>query len=149
MIRGKNIEGMTLKLCRKYLGLKQKDLGKMLGFSDSTAEIRIAQYESGERKPKKETRLKMCDILGISEGAIKAPLLETEKDIVHILMHIDTLCGLKMKKEHGNIYIRFPIECNTIRYYLELLYRLKEMLSDGELEYDTYQYIKAAFGRYD
>lgn len=53
MLKVKNIGGWTLKQCRKHLGIKQKELGNMLGYSMSTAETRIGQYECGARNPKK------------------------------------------------------------------------------------------------
>ena len=36
---------------RRKAELTQKQLGIMLGFTDSNADVRIAQYESGTRKP--------------------------------------------------------------------------------------------------
>lgn len=143
----KNIIGETLKLCRKYLGIKQKELGKMLGYSEANADVRIAQYESGTRKPNDKTVSKICDILGISEYSIRKPSFESELSVVNILMNIDTLYGLELKEENGDIYLRFPKDCKAIRYYINQLYRLKEMAEKEEIRYDTYQYIKAAFGR--
>ena len=37
---------------RNRIGLTQKQLGMRVGFPDSNADIRIAQYEVGTRKPK-------------------------------------------------------------------------------------------------
>lgn len=143
----KNLEGQTIKLCRKHIGIKQKELGEMLGYSKSTADVRIAQYEGGIRKPNSETILKICEILGISEYSICSPSFESELSVVHMLMHIDTLYGLELKEQNGDIYLCFPKGCKTIRYYINQLYRLKEMAEKEEIRYDTYQYIKAAFGR--
>ena len=49
--------------------------------------------------------------------------------------------------ENGEIYIRFPQDCKTIRYYIEQLYHLKEMVDSEQIEYSTYQYLKATFGK--
>lgn len=38
---------------RLLRGFTQKYLGQQLGFSDSQADVRIAQYEKGARSPKK------------------------------------------------------------------------------------------------
>lgn len=147
MLKVKNIGGWTLKQCRKHLGIKQKELGNMLGYSMSTAETRIGQYECGARNPKEKTILKMCEILGISEQAILPISLESELATVHTLMHMDTIYGLEMKKDNGEFYIRFPQDCNTIRHYIEQLYHLKEMIDNEQIEYNTYQYLKATFGK--
>lgn len=143
----RKIECETLKQCRKHLDIKQKELGKMLGYSDKTAETRVGQYECGARHPKENTVLKICEILEISKHAILPPSLESEIETVHTLMHIDSIYGLEMKRDKGETYIRFPQDCKTIRYYIEQLYHLKEMVDSEQIAYDTYQYLKASFGR--
>ena len=45
---------------RLLRGFTQKYLGQQLGFSDSQADIRIAQYEKGARSPK-EKYLKLLE----------------------------------------------------------------------------------------
>lgn len=34
--------GQTMKFCRRAMGIAQKELGMLLGFSDDTADVRIA-----------------------------------------------------------------------------------------------------------
>lgn len=147
MFEVKNIGGWTLKQCRKHLGIKQKELGMMLGYSEQTAGIRIAQYESEARHPKEDAVLKICEFLGIAEQSILPSSVESELGAVHTLMHLDSIYGLEMKKDNGEIYIRFPQDCKTIRYYIEQLYYLKEMIENGQIEENTYQYLKATFGK--
>jgi len=147
MLKVKTIGGWTLNQCRKHLGIKQKEFGKMLGYSESTAETRIGQYACGARHPKEDTVFKMCKILGIAEQSILPPSVENELGAVHTLMHLDSIYGLEMKKDNGEIYIRFPQDCKTIRYYIEQLYHLKEMVDSEQIEYSTYQYLKATFGK--
>ena len=38
--------GDRIKRVRQFRGLTQKELGKLVGFDEKTADIRIAQYES-------------------------------------------------------------------------------------------------------
>lgn len=147
MLKTNNIGGWTLKQCRKHLGITQKELGKMLGYSDKTADIRVAQYESKSRNPKRKTVQKICEALGIAEHVILPLSIESELGAVHTLMHLDSIYGLDMKNENGNIYICFPEDCKTIRYYIEQLYLLKGMLNNEQIEKSTYQYMKATFGK--
>ena len=44
-----------IQFFRKMLGMTQKELGMAIGFSESTADTRIAQYENGERSPGQDT----------------------------------------------------------------------------------------------
>ena len=147
MLEMKNIGGWTLKQCRKHLGITQKELGKMMGYSEKTADIRVAQYESNSRNPKEATVRRMCEILGISEHAILPSSLETELKTVHTLMHMDSIYGLEMKLDNGEVYIRFPQDCQTIRHYIEQLCHLKEMVDNEQIKKSTYQYLKATFGK--
>ena len=44
--------GKKIQYLRKQQHMTQKQLGLAVGFSESTADVRIAQYESGARAPK-------------------------------------------------------------------------------------------------
>ena len=44
--------GQRIRFFRNLRGMTQKYLGMMVGFSERTADIRMAQYESGTRTPK-------------------------------------------------------------------------------------------------
>ncbi|MGN0604116.1 MAG: helix-turn-helix domain-containing protein, partial [Oscillospiraceae bacterium] len=46
--------GEKIKNARNLRGLTQKELGIKLGFDEKSADVRIAQYESGTRTPKSE-----------------------------------------------------------------------------------------------
>lgn len=54
--------GEKIKHYRKIKGLTQKQLGESLGLSAQA----VAQWETGNRKPKNETLEKITDALGIS-----------------------------------------------------------------------------------
>lgn len=58
--------GDRIKRVRQFRGLTQKELGKLVGFDEKTADIRIAQYESNTRKPKEELLIKIADALEIN-----------------------------------------------------------------------------------
>lgn len=46
--------GERIKRVRMKRGMTQKELGIALGFPDRSADVRIAQYESGSRTPKED-----------------------------------------------------------------------------------------------
>lgn len=56
-----NILGRRIELERTRLGLNQIELAKKLNLSSSAS---ISQYESGERTPSDDIKLKMADIFG-------------------------------------------------------------------------------------
>ncbi|MBA4699582.1 MAG: helix-turn-helix transcriptional regulator [Ruminococcus sp.] len=67
--------GEKLKHLRTKKYLTQKQLGLLLGFCESCANIRIAQYESGNRTPKEETMKKLTKELGIPLEILTTPIL--------------------------------------------------------------------------
>lgn len=58
-----NILGKRIELERTRLGLNQIELAKMLNLSSSAS---ISQYESGDRIPSDDIKLKMAEIFGCS-----------------------------------------------------------------------------------
>ena len=47
--------GERIKRIRTFRGLTQRELGLKLGYEERNADVRIAQYESSYRVPKKDT----------------------------------------------------------------------------------------------
>ncbi|MFR7616363.1 MAG: helix-turn-helix domain-containing protein, partial [Faecalibacillus intestinalis] len=47
--------GARIRKIRMFRNITQKELGRRLGYGESSADVRIAQYESGQRTPKQET----------------------------------------------------------------------------------------------
>ena len=65
--------GERIRKIRDFRNLTQKELGVELGFPESNAGIRIAQYESNTRVPKKETSIQIskvlkCNYISIYDG---------------------------------------------------------------------------------
>ena len=53
--------GGKIKKIRELRGLTQKQLGIMCGFSASSADVRIAQYEKNKKKPREKTLKDICE----------------------------------------------------------------------------------------
>ena len=47
-----SIMGDKIHRIRDFRGMTQKQLGMAVGFDEKSADVRIAQYESGTRTPK-------------------------------------------------------------------------------------------------
>lgn len=59
----KNILGKRIEIERIRIGINQIELAKRLSLSSSAS---ISQYESGERTPSDDIKLKMCEIFNCS-----------------------------------------------------------------------------------
>ena len=67
--------GKRIKFFRNRKGMKQKELGELLGFLGKTSDVRVAQYETEARTPKADLVKEMAQIFGISTRAINVPTL--------------------------------------------------------------------------
>jgi transcriptional regulator with XRE-family HTH domain len=65
--------GERIKQARVHRGLTQKELGKMVGFDEKTADVCIAQYESSMRTPKADMRNKLAEALDINSRYFLIP----------------------------------------------------------------------------
>ena len=76
--------GKRIKRIRTYRGMTQRELGIRLGYKESGADIRIAQYEMGHRKPKKDTLYKMAEILSVSPIQFIRPKQGSPEDLMQM-----------------------------------------------------------------
>lgn len=58
--------GERIKKIRIFRGMTQRELGLKLGYEERNADVRVAQYESGYRVPKRDTLMEMAKILNVN-----------------------------------------------------------------------------------
>lgn len=83
--------GEKIRYFRRKAELTQKQLGIMLGFTESNADVRIAQYESGTRKPSFLVMKNMSDKLDVSMYALETPEIDLRRqnETMHILFALE------------------------------------------------------------
>ena len=62
--------GERIRFFRNLRGMTQKYLGMQVGFPEKTADIRMAQYESGSRTPKVDLTNSLAEVFGVSTSAL-------------------------------------------------------------------------------
>lgn len=98
--------GERIRFIRNQRGMTQKWLGIKVGYPEKTADIRIAQYESGSRGPKDELIKKLAEVLDVSTAALTVPDIESYVGIMHTLFTLEDLYGLKIDEVDGEPVIR-------------------------------------------
>lgn len=88
---------LRIKKARIEKGLTQAELAKKLGMSTSY----IGQYESGNRKPKQETLLKIADALDVSPASLGVEIYTTFPDGEFSYEQIDLLNTFELLNETG------------------------------------------------
>ena len=61
-----SIMGDKIHRIRDFRGMTQKQLGMAVGFDEKSADVRIAQYESGTRTPKQALVERLAEALDIN-----------------------------------------------------------------------------------
>ncbi len=128
--------GDRIKRARLFRGLTQKELGRQVGFDDKTADIRIAQYESGTRTPKEELLREMSEVLDVNYRSLYEPSLYSAEDLMYTLFELDEHYDIELheipdpkypKKKH----IAVQFHSNVLDSFLiEWLQRKKDLADD-------------------
>ena len=139
--------GERIRFFRNLKGMTQKYLGIQVGFPEKTADIRLAQYESGTRTPKADLTESLANVLGVSTMALNVPDIDTDLGFMHTLFALEDIYGLKIDKLNDEICIR--LDKNRGTSYISLLERFTawqkeaEKYRNGEIskeEYDQWRY---------
>lgn len=104
--------GRRINFFRRLHGLTQKELGALLGFSEKSCDVRIAQYESGDRIPKEEMLCKLAAAFKISPQALQVPELGSWIQRMHIFFAMEDMYGAKLRKIDEDYYLRIEEEDN-------------------------------------
>ena len=129
--------GERIHYFRILRGFTQKYLGKMLGFSDSQADVRIAQYEKGTRSPKEKYLNALAQILEVSPHALDVPDIDSNIGLMHTLFTLEDTRGLKIGEIDGELCLR--LDKSTGMDYVELYdmlyqwFHQEQNLQSGEI----------------
>ena len=86
--------GRRIRHYHMLRGMTQKALGIAAGFSPETADIRIAQYESGVRTPKHALLCTLAEALGVSPSALDIPRIKSHEVLKQLLLALEDEHGL-------------------------------------------------------
>ena len=109
--------GQRIKYFRKRKGYTQKEIGELLGFANTSAGTRIAQYETGIRVPKRNMLSTMAQLFEVSSFALMPLDIDSTNGLMHTLFVLEDRYGLTVAEEKGKISLVLPesnclIGCN-------------------------------------
>lgn len=157
MIIRNNI-GERIGFFRRLHNYTQKELGKLLGFSDKTCDVRVAQYESGDRVPKEDMLKKIAAIFGISPYALNIPNISTWARRMHIFFAMEDKYGAEITEINDEYYLRIekanpqePLLTGLRNAVLQEWVDMYSALQKGAIskaEYDRWRYNYPLQGEY-
>ncbi len=138
--------GERIRFMRNLRGMTQKWLGIQAGFPEKTADIRIAQYESGTRVPKEDLTESLAKALGVSPAALNIPDIESYIGVMHTLFALEDLYALKIDEIDGELVIRLNQNTREFSQMFKLLQLWAQQAAkrrEGEIskeDYDDWRY---------
>lgn len=145
--------GERIRFFRNLRGMTQKYLGQIVGFPEKTADIRMAQYESGSRTPKAELTENLAAALGVSPLALSVPDIDSYLGLMHTLFTLEDRYGLTVETGENGISLRVnPRKGKDAAVLSEMLAawaQQAEKLRSGEISREDYDQWRYNYPRYD
>jgi len=139
--------GERIRFIRNLRGMTQKFLGMAIGFDEKTADVRMAQYESGTRTPKADLTAALAHELDVSPKALDIPDIDSNIGLMHTLFALEDLRSIQIGKINGEICLKLDKSCGkTYDEMHQMLSAWREQaakLEAGEItkeEYDQWRY---------
>lgn len=144
--------GERIHFFRIMRGMTQKYLGTLVGFPDKSADVRLAQYETGSRKPKADLTAALAQVLDVSPQALDVPDIDSYIGLMHTLFTLEDIYGLTVSEADGEVCLKVNKDKGKEAYeLLKMLSAWKEQadkLSADEIsreEYDRWRYYYPKF----
>ena len=104
--------GERIHFFRLLRGMTQKYLGMALGFPEKSADVRLAQYETGSRTPKADLTAALAQVLDVSPHALSVPDIDSYVGLMHTLFTLEDNYGLKISEMDGEVCLKVDVRKN-------------------------------------
>lgn len=145
--------GERIRFFRNLRGMTQKYLGTIVGFPEKTADIRMAQYESGSRTPKADLTNKLAEVFEISPQALSVPDIDSYIGLMHTLFTLEDRYGLTIERtENGVSMYADPKKGTDAAELSEMLNawaEQSEKYHNGDINRDDYDKWRYNYPKYD
>ena len=145
--------GERIRFFRNLKGMTQKYLGMQVGFPEKTADIRMAQYESGSRTPKADLTNNLANVFGISTSALTVPDIDSYNGLMHTLFTLEDRYGLTIVKTENGISMyadpRKGTDAAELSEMLNAWAEQSEKYHNGDINRDVYDKWRYNYPKYD
>ena len=145
--------GERIRFFRNLRGMTQKYLGTVVGFPEKTADMRMAQYESGSRTPKADLTENLAGVLGVSPLALFVPDIDSYLGLMHTLFTLEDRYGLTIEKGENGVSMRVdPSKGKDAAELSEMLNawaEQSEKYRNGDISREDYDKWRYNYPKYD
>jgi len=118
-----------------------------IGFDEKTADVRVAQYESGTRTPKENLVRDISNALEVSPRALDLPDIDSYVGLAHTLFALEDIYGIYIDEIDGELCLRLDKFKGITYLNMYDIFRAwqneAEKLRNSEItkdDYDTWRY---------
>ena len=145
--------GERIRFFRNKKGVTQKYLGQVVGFPERSADVRMAQYETGSRTPKADLTRTLAGFFEVSTDALTVPDIDSDIGLMHTLFALEDIRGLTIGEIDGEICLKLDkSKGKTYADMLEMLSAWAEQakkLEAGEITREDYDRWRYNYPKYD
>ena len=145
--------GERIHFFRILRGMTQKYLGTIVGFPERSADVRLAQYETGTRKPKAELTAALAQALDVSPHALDVPDIDSYLGLMHTLFTLEDRYGLTVETGENGVSLRVdPRKGKDAAELSEMLVAWAEQAEkyrNGEINREDYDKWRYNYPKYD
>ncbi len=145
--------GERIRFFRNKRGMTMKYLGQAVGFPEKSADVRLAQYETGTRTPKADLTAALAKELDVAPEALAVPDIDTDIGLMHTLFTLEDIYGLSIGEINGEVCLRVNNDKGTTSVDLHrMLTAWQEQsakLKAGEITQEQYDQWRYHYPKYD
>ena len=145
--------GERIRFFRNKKGVTQKYLGQVVGFPERSADVRMAQYETGSRTPKADLTRTLAGFFEVSTDALTVPDIDSDIGLMHTLFALEDIRGLTIGEIDGEICLK--LDKSKGKTYVDMLEMLSawaeqaKKLEAGEITREDYDRSRYNYPKYD
>ena len=145
--------GERIHFFRLLRGMTQKYLGTAVGFPEKSADVRLAQYETGTRTPKADLTAALAQVLDVVPQALDIPDIDSYIGLMHTLFTLEDNYGLTVSETDGEVCLKVNKDKGKdAAELLKMLCAWKEQadkLSSEEISREEYDRWRYNYPKYD
>ena len=139
--------GDRIKRVRQFRKITMKELGMAVGFSESTADVRIAQYENNSREPKEELLKKIARALDVNWYSLRDPADYTDDDLLFAFFDWEEQrAGVNLQRimdESDPVHVEERVAVtfgySMLNSFMMEWFERKQQVLRGEITWDEYR----------
>ena len=145
--------GERIHFFRSMRGMTQKYLGQLIGFPEKSADVRLAQYETGTRTPKADLVNSLANALDVSPLALSVPDIDSYLGLMHTLFTLEDRYGLKIDEADGEVFLKVDVrhskDAARLHEMLCSWHQFAAMLEAGEISKENYDKWRYHYPEFD